>query len=350
MLERSHGFIYNGFILKLAGNVQKYFFPWDIINKDIRYLKGTDVVWQRDCQETIQLRRSESMDWLNGMNKVMCYIEENLTNQIRHESLAGIACCSVYEFSRVFSFLTGMPVSEYIRRRRLSQAVFDIRAGEEKIVDIALKYGYESQTAFARAFKELHGVAPLSARKTGVFLKNYPPMAFSLTMKGADVINFRIEKRESFQIVGLSGYDEECENGEHLTPLWRRFMDEYDFLLWNGGGADNYYTAPFWQVGAYWYEAEDGRTKSIIGAEFKGRKPEGMTIETIPAATWAVFSVTSSTGIECVPAAYTRIMTEWFPASQYKRDEKVPNLEVFPEGNTASEDYTWELWMPVLEL
>lgn len=345
MLERSHGFI-----LKLAGNVQKYFFPWDIINKDIRYLKGTDVVWQRDCQETILLRRSESMDWLNGMNKVMCYIEENLTNQIRHESLAGIACCSVYEFSRVFSFLTGMPVSEYIRRRRLSQAVFDIRAGEEKIVDIALKYGYESQTAFARAFKELHGVAPLSARKTGVFLKNYPPMAFSLTMKGADVINFRIEKRESFQIVGLSGYDEECENGEHLTPLWRRFMDEYDFLLWNGGGADNYYTAPFWQVGAYWYEAENGRTKSIIGAEFKGRKPEGMTIETIPAATWAVFSVTSSTGIECVPAAYTRIMTEWFPASQYKRDEKVPNLEVFPEGDTASEDYTWELWMPVLEL
>lgn len=290
------------------------------------------------------------MDWLNGMNKVMCYIEENLTNQIRHESLAGIACCSVYEFSRVFSFLTGMPVSEYIRRRRLSQAVFDIRAGEEKIVDIALKYGYESQTAFARAFKELHGVAPLSARKTGVFLKNYPPMAFSLTMKGADVINFRIEKRESFQIVGLSGYDEECENGEHLTPLWRRFMDEYDFLLWNGGGADNYYTAPFWQVGAYWYEAENGRTKSIIGAEFKGRKPEGMTIETIPAATWAVFSVTSSTGIECVPAAYTRIMTEWFPASQYKRDEKAPNLEVFPEGDTASEDYTWELWMPVLEL
>lgn len=99
------------------------------------------------------------MDWLNGLNKVMGYIEENLTNQIRYEALASMAGCSVYEFSRVFSFLTGMSVSEYIRRRRLSQAVFDIQGGGEKVVDIALKYGYESQATFTRAFKELHGVA-----------------------------------------------------------------------------------------------------------------------------------------------------------------------------------------------
>lgn len=288
------------------------------------------------------------MDWLNGLNRVMGYIEDNLTDQIPYESLASMAGCSVYEFSRVFSFLTGMSVSEYIRRRKLSQAVFDIQGGREKIVDIALKYGYESQATFTRAFKELHGAAPLSVRKPGVSLKTYPPMAFSLTVKGANAMKFRIERRECFQIVGLSGYDGECEKGEQLTPLWRRFMEEYDPLLWNGGGANNYYTAPFWQVGAYWFETDKGRTKSIIGAEFKGRKPEGMTTETIPAATWAVFSINSSTGIECVPAAYTSIMTEWFPASQYKRDEKVPNLEVFPQGDTAAEDYTWELWMPVM--
>lgn len=290
------------------------------------------------------------MDWLNGLNKVMSYIEENLTNQIRHESLASMAGCSVYEFSRVFSFLTGMSVSEYIRRRRLSQAVFDIQGGRERVVDIALKYGYESQAAFTRAFKELHGVAPLSARKTGVFFKTYPPMAFSLSVKGANAMKFRIEKRECFQIVGLSGYDGECENGDHLTPLWRRFMEEYDHVLWNGGGVDNYYTAPFWQVGAYWFQSENGKTKSIIGAEFKGRKPDGMAVETIPAATWAVFSINSSTGIDYVPVAYTSIMTEWLPASQYKRDEGVPNLEVFPQGDTAEEGYTWELWMPVQEL
>lgn len=287
------------------------------------------------------------MDWLNGLNRVMRYIEENLTEQLDKEILARMVGCSIYEFSRVFSFLTGMSVSEYIRCRRLSQAVFDIQGGKEKIVDIAFKYGYESPAAFTRAFKELHGTTPLSARGTGISLKTYPPMSFSLTVEGAQSLNFRIEKRSSFQIAGLAGWDEECKAGESLTPLWRTFMEKYNSSFWNGGGADGYYTAPFWQVGAYWFEPVSGRTKTIIGAEYKGRKPEDTTVETIPAATWAVFSITSPTGIEYVPAAYTKIMTEWFPASQYQRDEQTPSLEVFPKGDAAKESYTWEIWMPI---
>ena len=109
-------------------------------------------------------------------------------------------------------------------------------------------------------------------------------------------------------------------------------MDNYNSRLWNGGGADNYYTAPFWQVGAYNFQSNGGQIKVIIGAEYRGKKPDGMSVETIPAATWAVFTITSPTGIDYVPAAYTRIVTEWFPASQYERDESVPSLEVFPNG------------------
>ena len=73
-----------------------------------------------------------------------------------------------------------------------------------------------------------------------------------------------------------------------------------------------------------------------------------MAVETIPAATWAVFSMVSPTGIDYVPAAYTRILTEWFPSSGYRRDESIPSLEVFPPGNASSADYAWEIWMPVL--
>lgn len=287
------------------------------------------------------------MDWLNGLNRVMRYIEENLTEPLDKETLARMVGCSIYEFSRVFSFLTGMSVSEYIRRRRLSQAVFDIQGGREKIVDIALKYGYESPAAFTRAFKELHGTTPLSARGTGISLKTYPPMSFSLTVKGARSLDFRIEKREAFQIAGLAGCDEECQADNSLTPLWRTFMEKYNPSFWNGGGADSYYTAPFWQVGAYWFEPVNGKTKTMIGAEYRGRKPEGTTVETIPAATWAVFPITSPTGIEYVPAAYTKIMTEWFPASQYQRDEQTPSLEVFPGGDANEEGYTWEIWIPI---
>ena len=285
------------------------------------------------------------MDWLKGMNSVIEHIEENLTESIRYESLSRIVGCSVYEFSRIFSFMTGMSISEYIRRRRLSQAVFDIQNRDDKIIDIALKYCYESPTTFTRAFKELHGTTPLSARKTGVTLKTYPSISFVLTIRGVNEMNFRIEKKESFQIMGLSGYVEEVTKG--LPPLWEKYLNVYDPIMWNNG--DSYHSAPFWQIGAYDFHSVDGKTKAIIGAEYKGKKPEGVeiSIETIPAATWAVFPINSVTGAEKYNEAYTRILTEWFPASQYKRNEEVRNLDVYPAG-TMDENYVWEIWIPVL--
>jgi len=242
--------------------------------------------------------------------------------------------------------MAGMSVSEYIRRRRLSQAVFDIQNSSDKIIDIALKYCYESPTTFTRAFKELHGATPSSVRKMGVSLKTYPPIAFVLTIKGVNEMNFRIEQRDSFQVMGLSGHESaDCRPGDTLPVLWREFMDSYNPRLLNNG--DSYYSAPFWQVAGYDFHSRDGKTKAIIGAQYKGRKLEGMAIETIPAATWAVFTFNSPTGIDYVPAAYTRIATEWFPSSQYQRDESVPNLEVFP-GGEIDENYQWEIWMPVI--
>lgn len=237
-------------------------------------------------------------------------------------------------------------VSEYIRRRRLSQAVFDIQNGREKIIDIAFKYGYESPTAFTRAFKELHGTTPMSARRLGVVLKTYPPISFVLTIKGVEQMQFRIEKKEAFRIMGLSGYESsECLPGDGLTPLWRDFMDNYNGILWNNG--NSLYTAPFWQVAAYQFKSQNHLTKTIIGAEVKGEVPDRLTVETIPAADWAVFTIISKTGFDNVEKAYTRILTEWFPQSQYQRDTSVPHLEVFPGGNAESPDYEWEIWIPV---
>ncbi len=159
-------------------------------------------------------------------------------------------------------------------------------------------------------------------------------------------MNFRIEKRESFQIMGLSGYESsEYLPGDGLTPLWRKFMEDYNAILWNKG--DSLYTAPFWQVAAYEFESQKGLTKTIIGVEAKDNVPVGLTVETIPAANWAVFTINSRTGFDNVEKAYTRILTEWFPQSQYSRDESVPHLEVFPHGDADSLDYEWEIWIPV---
>lgn len=123
------------------------------------------------------------MDLIKGMNGVIEYIEENLTQTISYDLLSRFVGCSVNDFSRIFLFMTGMSISEYVRRRRLSQAVFDIQDRRNKIIDVALKYCYESPTTFSRAFKELHGTTPLSARKLNVSLKTYPPISFVLTLK-----------------------------------------------------------------------------------------------------------------------------------------------------------------------
>ncbi|MCL2421388.1 MAG: AraC family transcriptional regulator [Defluviitaleaceae bacterium] len=280
------------------------------------------------------------MDWLKGMNDVIKHIEGNLTQPIQHETLARMVGCSIYEFSRIFSFMAGMSVSEYIRRRRLSQAVFDIQKGSEKIIDIALKYGYESPAAFTRAFKELHNTTPLSARKMNVPLKTYPAISFVLTIKGVDEMNFRIEKMEQFQVMGLSGYiDGELVEG--MPAVWHEFYAHVDPKI------SQYYAAPFWQAGVYDFEPVGGKSKVLIGAEYKGERPEGAVLDVVdvPAATWVVFSIKGCIG-ETYDAAYARILAEWFPGSGYKRDERVPHLEVMLGGG---EDgiFDWEVWMPV---
>lgn len=122
------------------------------------------------------------MDCLNRMNSAMDYIESNLADEISYDKAAQIACCSTYHFQRMFSFITEVPLSEYIRRRRLTLAAFELQTSDIKVVDVALKYGYESPEAFSRAFKSLHGIVPVSARDSGVVLKAFPKMSLSISI------------------------------------------------------------------------------------------------------------------------------------------------------------------------
>lgn len=140
------------------------------------------------------------MDLFERLNAVVEYIESHLDGDIGYKVFGKMLGCSAREFSSIFSFVAGISVSEYIRRRKLSNAAFDIMNGNKKIIDIALKYGYESQSAFTRAFKEIHGQSPLSARQDGVPLKTYPRISFALIIKGVNEMNFRIEKKTALSL------------------------------------------------------------------------------------------------------------------------------------------------------
>ncbi len=160
------------------------------------------------------------MEWVDELNRTIRYMEEHLTEEIRCGELAKIACCSAYHYQRMFAYLAGLPLSEYIRRRRMSLAAVDLLAGE-KVVDVALKYGYQSPTAFNRAFQAFHGIAPSAARDAGAPVKSFSPLHFTITVKGAEEMEYRVEKREAFRIVGVSHpLDRELEKNFDGQPAY----------------------------------------------------------------------------------------------------------------------------------
>ena len=179
------------------------------------------------------------MDWLDRMNRAMDYMETHLADEISYEEIARKACCSSYHFQRMFPFITGVPLSEYIRRRRLTLAAFDLQTAGCKVIDVALKYGYESPESFTRAFKSLHGISPAAARRVGASLKAYPRMAFQLSIKGDIEMKYRIETREAFDVFGIYGEistdrDKAFEEVDLPVQVAHR-LEVHDLLQQTGG-------------------------------------------------------------------------------------------------------------------
>jgi AraC family transcriptional regulator len=143
------------------------------------------------------------MEWLKKLSEAIDYIEDNLDGDISYDEAARIACCSTYYFQRMFSYVAGIPLSEYIRRRRMTQAAFELQVSEAKVMDVALKYGYDSPTSFNRAFQNVHGVAPTFARKQGTLLNSYPRIGLSINVTGGESMKYRIEEKGPIRIVGV---------------------------------------------------------------------------------------------------------------------------------------------------
>ena len=143
------------------------------------------------------------MEWLNNLNEAIKYIEKNLTEEISYEKAAMIAGCSTSYFQRLFTYISGISLSEYIRRRRMTQAAFDLQTGQMKVIDVALKYGYESPSAFNRAFKSVHGITPVAARENNTKLSSFLPIMLSVNVSGGKNMPYQIEEKDKIQIEKL---------------------------------------------------------------------------------------------------------------------------------------------------
>ena len=142
------------------------------------------------------------MDWILGLQKAIDYIENNLTETIDYEKVAAQSFSSSYHFQRVFSILCGFTIGEYIRNRRLSLAGTELATSDAKVIDVALKYGYESPDSFAKAFQKFHGILPSQARNNGSMLKSYSRLVLSISLEGGSVMKYRIEERPQMLLTG----------------------------------------------------------------------------------------------------------------------------------------------------
>lgn len=279
------------------------------------------------------------MEWIERLNSAVNYIEENIIENINLEEVSKIACCSTYHFQRMFAYIADIPLSEYIRRRRMSLAAVDLQSGNEKVIDISLKYGYDSPTAFNRAFKNVHGISPSEAKKEGTILKAFPPISFKITIKGDSELNYRIEKKEAFRIIGISEpLETELEKNFEIVPkMWAtaamngtipKLATMMDTPLIGMLGISSCNEANNWR-----YYIGVASTQSIDSA---------LEAFIIPAGTWAIFC--GEGHAQSIQALEQRIVTEWLPTSGYEYAD-APDIEVYI--NADPENSKYEVWIPV---
>lgn len=278
------------------------------------------------------------MEWIERLNESLLYIEEHLTDEIDYEQLGRIACCSAYHYQRMFTYMAGVTLSEYIRRRKMSLAAVDLQGTDAKVIDIAEKYGYHSPTAFNRAFQGVCGIAPSALKTEGVSVKTYPPITFKIIVKGAEEMNYRIETKDAFRIVGVS------------APLHKELEENFMIVpkMWGDAAANG--TIP--KLAAMMdtpvkgllgvsicNDAEDWRYFIAVAST---KECDGFDEYTVPASTWAVFPGSSTN--QSVQELEQRIVTEWLPTSGYEY-ANAPDIEVYLNPDPQNAQY--EVWIPI---
>ena len=282
------------------------------------------------------------MNWMKSISQAVEYIEKNLTEEITADDVARNICMSSFYFQKGFSMLCGFTVTEYIRNRRLALAGNELATSDAKVIDIAIKYGYDSPDSFAKAFSRFHGITPSMVRKDGIMLKSFAPLKLKISLEGGYLMDYRITKKEEFTVLAVSGEFAYDEAKEAIPKFWQEHYKA-------GNGK--------YVCGMYGINIDEqmGNEKFeyLIADAYNpvADIPEGVVTRTIPAFTWAVFPCKGAmpTALQDVN---TKIFSEWLPAlKEYEFAagycvEMYDAPDKYPKG-TLDDDYYCEIWIPV---
>ncbi len=270
--------------------------------------------------------------WTEGLQNAIGYMEINLTEDIQVKDIAEKAYVSEFHFQRIFSVLCGFSVTEYIRNRRLTLAARELAGSDAKVIDVALKYGYDSPDSFSRAFTRFHGITPSAAKEKGALLRNFAPLRIKLSLEGGTMMDYRIEEKAAFTVMGRKRSFSNETAYQEIPKFWQEHMkdggseivcgmfglcidsngSDFDYLI-----ADNY--LPWKAV------------------------PVGCETRTLPAGTWAVFPCK----MKNLQDTNTKMWKEWLPnCKDYKLGGNY-NIELYAPPEEDISESNCEIWLPI---
>lgn len=271
----------------------------------------------------------------NGIQKIeeiIEYIESNITSDMDYEAMASRMALSVYEFRRIFAFIVGCPLSEYVRKRRLSLAACEIMTNPKvSILKISEKYGYSTLPAFSKAFSEYHGFSPSACQKDNPEISLFPRPKFEWNIQNSEKPSFRIINDTEFAIAGycaLSDYTDTC----CCEGVWNDFYE-------SGAGSKLNSDTIFVS-----YSNEDGKVRCCIGERIShtgGRECASV----IPECRWLSVKM-NTTDDDLVNKKYNTILYEILPSAKLKRKQDVPTVEIYPR-DMSDDNFEWEIRIPV---
>lgn len=288
------------------------------------------------------------MNYTQGLQNAIDYIEEHLTDDLDIEEIAAQSGLSAFYFQRIFNILCDYSLGEYIRNRRLTLAGNELSGTDEKVIDIALKYGYDTPESFSRAFSRFHGITPSQAKKNSSPLKSFSRLSVEIHLKGGNIMDYKIVKKDAFKVlqkISTQSIDDE-QNKNTIPDFWTQSHQDGTVykLLELATDRTNIFGI------CYGNTPNNKKTFEYSIAALCGDNteiPDGFSIKKIPARTWAVFECIGPMP-DAIQKTWHKICSEFFPTANYEPTYEM-DIEAYPAGVMTSPDYRTEIWVTVKE-
>ncbi len=273
----------------------------------------------------------------DGIQSAIEYIEENITEELDINDIAARAYVSAFHFQRIFSVLCGISVGEYVRNRRLTLAAQELSATDIKVIDTAVKYGYDSADSFARAFTRFHGISPSAAREKGARLKSFAPLRIKLSLEGGTMLEYTIVEKAAFTVMGRSRTFNADTSYSEIPKFWEEHMKSEESKIICG-------------MYGVCIDGDGKNFEYLIADNYIPQKevPAGYITKTIPAGTWAIFPCKGDLP-RTLQDVNTMIWSEWLPnCKEYKLAGNY-NIEAYFPPDSSGVTYS-EIWVPIEKL